>query len=41
MKNKHYAISLLTLLSPNVLAAAITEGGEKQPINRDDVRSRS
>ncbi|HEK3248741.1 TPA: cation acetate symporter [Proteus mirabilis] len=33
MKNKHYAISLLTLLSPNVLAAAITEGGEKQPIN--------
>ena len=28
MKNKHYAISLLTLL-----AAAITEGGEKQPIN--------
>lgn len=26
MKNKHYAISLLTLLSPNVLAAAITEG---------------
>ena len=33
MKNKHYAISLLTLLSPNVLAAAITEGGEKQPVN--------
>ncbi|HEI8755306.1 TPA: cation acetate symporter [Proteus mirabilis] len=33
MKNKHYAISLLTLLSPNVLATAITEGGEKQPIN--------
>ncbi|MDM3685775.1 cation acetate symporter [Proteus mirabilis] len=33
MKNKHYAISLLTLLSSNVLAAAITEGGEKQPIN--------
>lgn len=33
MKNKHYAISLLTLLSPNVLAAAITEEGEKQPIN--------
>ena len=33
MKNKHYAISLLTLLSPNALAAAITEGGEKQPIN--------
>ncbi|HEJ9799554.1 TPA: cation acetate symporter [Proteus mirabilis] len=33
MKNKHYAISLLMLLSPNVLAAAITEGGEKQPIN--------
>ncbi|HEJ9695343.1 TPA: cation acetate symporter [Proteus mirabilis] len=33
MKNKYYAISLLTLLSPNVLAAAITEGGEKQPIN--------
>ncbi|MFV5936413.1 cation acetate symporter [Proteus mirabilis] len=33
MKKKHYAISLLTLLSPNVLAAAITEGGEKQPIN--------
>ncbi|MBI6374958.1 cation acetate symporter [Proteus mirabilis] len=33
MKNKHYAISLLTLLSPNVLAAAITEGGEKQSIN--------
>ncbi|HEI8890812.1 TPA: cation acetate symporter [Proteus mirabilis] len=33
MKNKHYAISLLTLLSPNVLAAAITERGEKQPIN--------
>lgn len=33
MKNKHYAISLLTLLSPNVLAVAITEGGEKQPIN--------
>ncbi|WP_427122022.1 cation acetate symporter [Proteus mirabilis] len=33
MKNKHYAISLLTLLSPNVLVAAITEGGEKQPIN--------
>lgn len=33
MKNKHYAISLLTLLSPNVLAAAITEDGEKQPIN--------
>ncbi|HCQ8940685.1 TPA: cation acetate symporter [Proteus mirabilis] len=26
-------MSLLTLLSPNVLAAAITEGGEKQPIN--------
>ncbi|HIE6128553.1 TPA: cation acetate symporter [Proteus mirabilis] len=33
MRNKHYVISLLTLLSPNALAAAITEGGEKQPIN--------
>ncbi|MDX4951440.1 cation acetate symporter [Proteus mirabilis] len=33
MRNKHYVISLLTLLSPNALAAAITEGSEKQPIN--------